>query len=45
MSQTQALWSLNIHNFNIIDIQLFLELLLDYEFRPLSIIVVGMGLQ
>jgi len=35
----------NTHNFNIIDVQLFLGLLLGCEFRLLNIIVVGMGLQ
>ena len=44
-SQIQALWSLNTHNFNIIDVQLFLWLLLGCEFHLLNVIVVGMGLQ
>ena len=45
MSQIQALWSLSIHSFNIIDVQLFLGLLLDCEFHLLNTVVVGMGLQ
>jgi hypothetical protein len=45
MNRIRALWSLSIHNFSIIGVQLFLVLLLGYEFRLLGIIVVGRGLQ
>jgi len=41
----EILWILNIHNFNIIGVQLLLLLLLGYEFCLLSTIVVETGLQ
>jgi len=45
MNQIRVLFSLSIHNFSIIGVQLLLVLLLHYEFRLLSTIVVEMGLQ
>jgi len=45
MSRIRVLWNLNIHNFSIIGVQLFLDLSLEYEFRLLNIIVEEMELQ